>query len=323
MAGGLGTRMKSATPKHLHPLLGRRMVDWVVAGRARRGRRPRRRRRVARHRRRVRRRRGRRAADAARHRRRRPLARATALAGVAGDVLVLNGDVPALTAELLARARRDASRAQARPATVLAFEPDDRALVRPHRPRRATAASRASSRRATRRPRSSRSARSTPAIYVFRAEQLWPALERLEPHNAQGELYVTDTLGLLVADGEAVAVHTRARCRARSRASTRASSSPSSPATLRDRINERAHARRRHDRRSGVDLDRGRRRDRARRDDPSVHRAARRDVRIATGAEIGRTSSPSTPDRRGARGPFVPSAGTVLERGQGRARSSR
>ena len=30
MAGGMGTRMKSAVPKHLHPLLGRRMVDWVV-----------------------------------------------------------------------------------------------------------------------------------------------------------------------------------------------------------------------------------------------------------------------------------------------------
>ena len=30
MAGGLGTRMRSATPKHLHPVLGRRMVDWVV-----------------------------------------------------------------------------------------------------------------------------------------------------------------------------------------------------------------------------------------------------------------------------------------------------
>src|SRR5215204_2933025 len=30
MAGGLGTRMKSAVPKHLHPLLGRRVVDWVV-----------------------------------------------------------------------------------------------------------------------------------------------------------------------------------------------------------------------------------------------------------------------------------------------------
>src|SRR2546423_14675426 len=34
MAGGLGTRMKSAVPKHLHPILGRRMVDWIIeAGR--------------------------------------------------------------------------------------------------------------------------------------------------------------------------------------------------------------------------------------------------------------------------------------------------
>ena len=30
LAAGLGTRMRSATPKHFHPLLGRRMVDWVV-----------------------------------------------------------------------------------------------------------------------------------------------------------------------------------------------------------------------------------------------------------------------------------------------------
>ena len=30
MAGGRGTRMRSATPKHLHQILGRRMVDWVV-----------------------------------------------------------------------------------------------------------------------------------------------------------------------------------------------------------------------------------------------------------------------------------------------------
>src|SRR5262245_19290824 len=30
MAGGLGTRMRSALAKDLHPLLGRRMVDWVV-----------------------------------------------------------------------------------------------------------------------------------------------------------------------------------------------------------------------------------------------------------------------------------------------------
>ena len=30
MAGGRGTRMRSAIPKHLHPLLGRRMVDWII-----------------------------------------------------------------------------------------------------------------------------------------------------------------------------------------------------------------------------------------------------------------------------------------------------
>src|SRR3954454_21667737 len=30
MAGGLGTRMRSSVPKHLHPLLGRRVIDWVI-----------------------------------------------------------------------------------------------------------------------------------------------------------------------------------------------------------------------------------------------------------------------------------------------------
>ena len=30
MAAGLGTRMRSSVPKHLHPLLGRRVVDWVI-----------------------------------------------------------------------------------------------------------------------------------------------------------------------------------------------------------------------------------------------------------------------------------------------------
>src|SRR4029079_6738454 len=45
-----------------------------------------------------------------------------------------------------------------------------------------------------------------PGSYGFRAEKLWPSLDRLDAHNAQGELYVTDTLGLLVADGEPCAV---------------------------------------------------------------------------------------------------------------------
>src|SRR5215510_9682066 len=123
MAAGLGTRMRSAVPKHLHPLLGRRMVDWVLAS----------------------------ATDAGADpivvvaspetagafeglsvaiqeqplgtgdavRAARPL-----LEGASSDVLVLSGDVPLLTAELLAALLATHRREQAT-ATVLSFEPDD------------------------------------------------------------------------------------------------------------------------------------------------------------------------------------------------------
>jgi len=205
LAGGLGTRMKSATPKHLHPLLGRRMVDWVI-----------------------------RAARDAGVRRVvvvaspdtaasfdgvevavQPTALGTgdavrsargALEGAAGDVLVLNGDVPGLTAELV-RALVETHRGSGAAGTVLSFEPPDaRAYGRIVRDAagglaRIVEASDASPDELALREVNS-------GIYAFRAVLLWPALERLEPHNAQGELYVTDTLGLLVGDGNPVAVHT-------------------------------------------------------------------------------------------------------------------
>src|SRR3970040_2469857 len=123
MADGLGTRMPSSPPKHLHPLLGRRMVDWVL--------------------------------ETARELGADPLvvvaspsttdafggievavqeeplgtgdavrsARA-ALEGRADDVLVLSGDTPLLTADLL-RELVATHRAEAAWATVLSFEPDD------------------------------------------------------------------------------------------------------------------------------------------------------------------------------------------------------
>jgi bifunctional UDP-N-acetylglucosamine pyrophosphorylase/glucosamine-1-phosphate N-acetyltransferase len=206
MAGGLGTRMRSATPKHLHPLLGRRMVDWVVRA----------------------------AHDAGVGRvvvvaspesagsfdgtvevavQREALGTGDAvraardvLSGAAGDVLVLNGDVPALTADTI-RALVDTHRRERAAGTVLSFEPDDgRAYGRIVRARdgrlaRVVEAADASSEELELREANS-------GVYVFRADKLWPALDRLDPHNAQGELYVTDTLGLLVADGETVAVHT-------------------------------------------------------------------------------------------------------------------
>jgi bifunctional UDP-N-acetylglucosamine pyrophosphorylase / glucosamine-1-phosphate N-acetyltransferase len=234
MAGGLGTRMKSATPKHLHPLLGRRMVDWVIAAARDAG--------VAR------------VVvvaspdsagsydglevavqeqalgtgDAVR-------AARPALEGSGGDIVVLNGDVPALRPETVL-ALIDAHRSAGAAATVLSFEPADaRAYGRIVRDgdgrlaRIVEAADASGDELALREVNS--------GIYVFKGATLWPVLDRLQPHNAQGELYVTDTLGLLVGDGETVAVHTAPDPFEVEGINTRSELARAAEA-LRDRINE-------------------------------------------------------------------------------------
>jgi len=204
MAAGLGTRMKSATPKHLHPLLGRRLVDWVVQA----------------------------ARDAGVGRvvvvtspdaadkfpgdevavQEQPLgtgdavraARAT-LRDADGDVLVLNGDVPGLSAQTL-RDLLETHRREQAAGTVLSFEPDDvREYGRVVRDGDGGLARIVEARDCS--PQELQLGEVNSGIYAFRADKLWPVLDRLEPKNAQGELYVTDTLGLLVQDGDAVAVH--------------------------------------------------------------------------------------------------------------------
>jgi bifunctional UDP-N-acetylglucosamine pyrophosphorylase/glucosamine-1-phosphate N-acetyltransferase len=235
MAAGLGTRMKSATPKHLHPLLGRRVVDWVIDAAQEAG------------------------ADpvvvvaspetaggfdgALVAVQQQPLGTGDAvrsaretLAGAGGDVLVLNGDVPLLTADVL-RELIDVHRRDGAAATVLTFEPPDaRAYGRVVRDGAGRLARIVEAADATPDELELREANS--GIYVFRAEKLWPVLERLEPHNAQGELYVTDTLGSLVADGDPVAVHVAPDPVAAEGVNTRVELAVAA-AGLRDRINER------------------------------------------------------------------------------------
>ncbi len=202
MAAGLGTRMKSATPKHLHPLLGRRLVDWVVAAveplqpdplvlvvapdavDAFDG------------------------MDVAVQEQ--PLGTGDSLraarqqVGDAKELLVVSGDHPRLSPELL-RKLVEEHRASGATATVLSFEPPDaRAygrIVRDGGGRLEQIVEYADadeSRRAIREVNSS--------IYVFAADKLWPALDRIQPVNAQGELYLTDAVRLLVEAGEEVAV---------------------------------------------------------------------------------------------------------------------
>jgi bifunctional UDP-N-acetylglucosamine pyrophosphorylase / glucosamine-1-phosphate N-acetyltransferase len=233
MAGGLGTRMKSATPKHLHPLLGRRVVDWVIDSARGAGAEPvvvvvsaesnaqfdgaqvaRQEQPLG-------------TGDAVRSAR-------EALRDARGDVLVLNGDVPLLTPGVL-RDLVETHRRENAAATVLTFEPDDaRAYGRVIRDGKSRLQRVVEAMDATPDELESREANS--GIYVFRAQHLWPTLERLAPHNAQGELYVTDTLGHLVADGETVAVHVAPDPTAAEGVNTRAELATAA-AALRDRIN--------------------------------------------------------------------------------------
>jgi bifunctional UDP-N-acetylglucosamine pyrophosphorylase/glucosamine-1-phosphate N-acetyltransferase len=313
MAAGIGTRMKSATPKHLHPLLGRRLVDWVVeaargAGVERvvvvasadteelfagveiavqeepRG-----------------------TGDAVR------CARET-LAGFEGDVLVLNGDVPALRAETIA-SLVETHRASGAAATVLSFEPPDALaygrIVRDDDGRLARIVEAADAS-----PEELALTEVNSGIYVFRADKLWPALERLDPQNAQGELYVTDTLGILVADGETCAVELAADPFEAEGVNTRVELAAAA-AILRDRIN--------HEHmlagvtivdpastwiEAGVEIE----------PDVLIHpfTVIRGEVRIATGVEIGPFAyiRPATEIAAGAKiGTFVEVKNTVVGAG--------
>jgi bifunctional UDP-N-acetylglucosamine pyrophosphorylase / glucosamine-1-phosphate N-acetyltransferase len=233
MAGGLGTRMRSATPKHLHPILGRRMVDWVL--------------------------------EAARPLGPDPLvviaspesrdafagtpvavqeeARGTGDAvrcardavGAAESLLVLSGDTPLLTTELLQALVETHARERAG-ATVLTFEPEDaRAYGRVVRGADGSVEAIVEARDAT--PEQLELTECNSSIYVFRTELLWPALERLQPHNAQGELYLTDAVRDLVAAGERVAAHVAGDPAETEGVNTRVELAAAA-AVLRDRINE-------------------------------------------------------------------------------------
>jgi bifunctional UDP-N-acetylglucosamine pyrophosphorylase/glucosamine-1-phosphate N-acetyltransferase len=208
MAGGLGTRMKSSRPKHVHPLLGRRILDWVL--------------------------------DAVRPLAPSPLvvvaspetrddvarvlpdgatlavqaeprgtgdavaAAREALAGFEGDVLVVPGDAPLLTRELLDGVVHEHRRE--RPAvTLLAVDTakplpygriirdEDGAVQRIVEERDAT-------------PDELAVRELNASVYVFSAPDLWWAVARLDADNAQGELYLTDTVRHLAAAGKRAAV---------------------------------------------------------------------------------------------------------------------
>jgi bifunctional UDP-N-acetylglucosamine pyrophosphorylase/glucosamine-1-phosphate N-acetyltransferase len=234
LAGGLGTRMRSATPKHFHPLLGRRMVDWVV--------------------------------EAARGVDADPLvvvvspegagafdgvevavqaeprgtgdalaAARTALEGVEGDLFVLSGDAPALSPGLL-RDLLELHRREEAAATILSFRPaDPREYGRVIRDDQGTVQEIVEAGDAT--PEQLAVDEVNSAIYVFAADRIWPALDRIDTANTQGELYLTDAVRHLVENGERVAAHVAPDPAEAEGVNTRAELAEAA-AVLRDRINE-------------------------------------------------------------------------------------
>jgi len=228
--------MRSALPKHLHPILGRRMVDWVLEAARPLGpdplvviASPDSRDAFG---------------DTAVAVQERPLGTGDAVRSARGAVgegaaslLVLSGDTPLLTTELL-RALVETHRREAAAATVLSFEPaDSRAYGRVVRAGDGTVAAIVEAADAS--PEQLELAECNSSIYVFRSELLWPALDRLQPHNAQGELYLTDAVRDLVAGGERVVAHVAADAAETEGVNTRVELAAAA-ATLRDRIN-RAH----------------------------------------------------------------------------------
>ena len=192
MAGGLGTRMRSQVPKHLHPLLGKRLVDWVI--------------------------------DAARSVdpdrlvvvtspgsadaydetvevavQERPLGTGDAVAaargaldGFDGGVLIVPGDAPLVGTEMLEELVEAHGRDGA-DVTLLSFtspvplpygrivRDGDGEVVRIVEEKDATADERAIG-------------ELNASYYVFDAAALWRALQELDADNAQGELYLTDAV---------------------------------------------------------------------------------------------------------------------------------
>jgi bifunctional UDP-N-acetylglucosamine pyrophosphorylase / glucosamine-1-phosphate N-acetyltransferase len=210
LAAGRGTRMKSDTPKLLHPACGRPVLEWALRaiaelhpartlvvvspdGDAVRAILPERVEPVTQERPLG-------TGDAARSAR-------SALAGFDGDVLIMNGDHP-LTDPASLRDLAAARDAAAAAGAVLTFTRTARIGADFGRIVRGPSGAfeRIVELRDTD-PQERALTEVNAGIYLFRSDLLWPALERLSSANDQGELYVTDVVGLLVGDGHTVVGH--------------------------------------------------------------------------------------------------------------------
>ncbi len=209
LAAGLGTRMKSKTPKVLHEVCGKPMIVWVqeaigavgpdrtlvvlgdgvesvhqvlpqstevVMQERQRG-----------------------TGDAVR-------STSQALKGFEGDILVMYGDTPLVTGEALSGLL--AAHAAGEPActlmTVVVDDPSHFGRVCRDADGRVThiVEHRDASEAET------KICEVNAGVYVFEAPALWEALAEVGSDNSQGEIYLTDVIGILAGRGQAVLAYT-------------------------------------------------------------------------------------------------------------------
>ncbi len=121
------------------------------------------------------------------------------LEGFAGDVLVLYGDTPLLRAETLQALRDAKARSGADLLILSAREPLPGRIVRDAEGRvvRIVETTDAT-------PEELAIEEGNTGVYLVDADLLWKSLGQLEAGNAQGELYLTDVVGIAVAEGRAI-----------------------------------------------------------------------------------------------------------------------
>ncbi len=119
-----------------------------------------------------------------------------------GDIVVLVGDIPLLPASALETVLEKHRRGDACATLLTAITDDPTGYGRVIRNPDGTVSRLVEERDAL--PEEKAVKEWNPSIYAFRAPELWAALEKITPDNAQGEFYFTDTVGVLTRQGHKV-----------------------------------------------------------------------------------------------------------------------
>ncbi len=209
LAAGKGTRMKSDLPKVLHPLAGRPMLAYsldlaaavgdmppvVIVGHKADE---------------VKAAAGARATFVEQTRQlgtgHAVMQAESALAGKARNVLVYAADMPLITPETLQRLMAEHAQSHAAITMLSVIADDPRGFGRVVRGADGGALAIIEEIEATAEQKAIRELNA--GVYCFDADWLWPALKRLTPSPRKGEYYITDLVGLAVADARRVSVVT-------------------------------------------------------------------------------------------------------------------